>query len=138
MSRTRAIEAGYGRLRGASARGPAPAVYTNWQSALVAERRWLPAGVSLLKRVGAVAGDMVCVDAVLQIRGELVGPILAEDAQGRPLPLARRGCFTIAPGFFFPVSRSTPLSFDGRYFGAVPVRDVIAEVVPLWTSSRAR
>ncbi len=54
---------------------------------LVAERRWLPPGVPLLKRVAAVAGDVVCVDTTLRIRGEVIGPVLSVDAAGRPLPV---------------------------------------------------
>ena len=103
---------------------------------LVAERRWLPPGVPLLKRVGALAGDTVCVDAVLRVRGAVVGPVLAADAFGRPLPVARPGCFTIAPGYLFPVGAAAAGSFDGRYFGAIPIRAVQATAVPLWTFAR--
>ncbi len=105
---------------------------------LVVGRGWLPPGVPLLKRVGAIAGDTVCVDTVLRIRGEVVGPALSQDAAGRPLPVPRRGCFTVAPGFFFPVSRSSSSSFDARYFGELPVRTIRVTAMPPWTVSSAK
>ncbi len=86
---------------------------------LVVERGWLPPDVPLLKRVGAIAGDTVRVDSVLRIRGEVVGPVLSQDPAGRPLPVARRGCFTVAPGFFFPVSRSLELPRFRGYVAAL-------------------
>ncbi len=101
---------------------------------LVAERGWLPRSVPLLKEVGAVAGDMVCVGADLRIRGRRIGPVHSEDSAGRPLPVRRRGCFTVEPGHIFPVGLSLARSFDGRYFGEIPVRAVEALAVPLWTS----
>lgn len=100
---------------------------------LVAERRWLPPGVPLLKRVGAVAGDPVCVDTALRIRGEVIGPVPSADAAGRPLPASRRGCFMVAPGYVFPIGRARASSFDGRHFDEIPVRAVGATAVPLWT-----
>lgn len=100
---------------------------------LVADRGWLPSSVPRLKRVGALAGDTVCIDAVLRIRSEAVGPVLSADAAGRPLPVSRRGCFTVAPGHVFPIGRSRAGSFDGRYFGEIPVHAVEATAVPLWT-----
>lgn len=103
---------------------------------LVAERGWLPPGVPLLKRVGAVAGDTVCVNATLRIRGEVVGPVLSVDTAGRPLPVSRKGCFTVAPGHVFPIGSTLPTSFDGRYFGEIPVHTVEATAVPLWTVPR--
>lgn len=103
---------------------------------LVAERRWLPPGVSLLKRVGALAGDTVCVDAMLRVRGAVVGPVLTADVAGRPLPVAKSGCFTIAPGYLFPVGTAAAGSFDGRYFGMIPMGAVEATALPLWTFAR--
>ena len=105
---------------------------------LVVERRWLPPHVPLLKQVGAVAGDRVCVDTVLRIRGEVVGPVLSQDTAGRPLPVARSGCFTVSPGFVFPVSTSLGNSFDARYFGEVSLQGVRATAVPLWTTPKTR
>lgn len=103
---------------------------------LVAERGWLPPGVPLLKHVGAVAGDTVCVDTTLRIRGEMIGPVLSVDAAGRPLPVSRLGCFTVAPGYVFPVGPSLVNSFDARYFGEIPAGAVEATVVPIWTFPR--
>ncbi len=63
---------------------------------LVAERGGLPPGVPLLKHVGAVAGNDVCMNTVLRVHGEFIGPLLPEDAAG-PLywPDVRTGSRTV-------------------------------------------
>ncbi len=103
---------------------------------LVVERRWLPPGAPLFKRVGALASDTVCVDAVLRVGGAVVEPVLGADAARRPLPVARSGCFTIAPGYVFTVGAAAAASFDGWYFGVIPIGAVEATAVPLWASGR--
>jgi len=104
-----------------------------WARKLAAERRYLPLGVPLLKRVSAVAGDVVCAssDAIF-IDGHLVAHRLASDRIGRPLP-RWEGCETLGAGEVFLLMGDVPDSFDGRYFGATERRDIIGRLVPLWT-----
>jgi conjugative transfer signal peptidase TraF len=100
---------------------------------LVSQRGWLARGLPLLKGVGAVPGDRVCVsDDSVTVNGECVGPVFERDSEGRPLPVIR-GCETVAPGHFWPLSRYTAKSFDGRYTGAQPLAAIIGEAVPIWT-----
>lgn len=100
---------------------------------LVVERRWLPPGWSLLKGVGALPGDRVCVSAeAISVNDRVVGPVSRSDSEGRPLP-ALRGCETVRDGTFWPLSTRTPKSFDARYFGAQPVSAITGEAEPLWT-----
>lgn len=104
-------------------------------AALSAQRGYLPAGLPILKRVGAVADQHVCVQGeALMIDGTPSGRILRSDRQGRPLP-AWRHCRSLAGGEIFLLSATNAASFDSRYFGPVPASSVRGQVVPLWTWS---
>lgn len=124
----------YWRVAGAPSRGDlvlarAPV----WARRLAAERRYLPMGVPILKRVVAVAGDVVCASGdTIVIDGRLVAHRLTSDRMGRPLP-QWEGCETIGAGEFFLLMADMPDSFDGRYFGVTERRDIIGRLVPLWT-----
>jgi conjugative transfer signal peptidase TraF len=101
--------------------------------ALVIGRHWLKDGVPLLKELRGLAGDCVCIFADrLEINGHLVGPVFARDRAGLPLP-QHPGCFTVQPGSFFAASGYLDQSFDGRYFGALPLRVLQGEARPVWT-----
>jgi len=99
---------------------------------LAAERGYLPESVPLVKRVAAMAGDAVCVrDRAVSIDGRQVADQLATDHEGRALP-AWSGCRTLGPDEIFLLMADAPDSFDGRYFGPVPVSAVVGKLVPLW------
>jgi conjugative transfer signal peptidase TraF len=100
---------------------------------LVYGRHWLRDGIPLLKEVLGVGGDRVCVYADrFEINRQVLGPVFAMDRGENPLP-QRRGCFEIQPGYFFAASQYFERSFDGRYFGPLPLAIVIGEARPLWT-----
>lgn len=100
---------------------------------LLAERGYLPVGVPLLKRVGAVSGQRVCRFAQgVTIDGKLVGVARSFDRRGRSLP-AWSGCHRIKSGELFVMNPDAPESFDGRYFGVLTSRDVIGRATPIWT-----
>lgn len=104
-----------------------------WARKLAAERRYLPLNVPILKRVAAVAGNVVCASGdALFIDGRLVARRLATDRMGRPLP-QWEGCETLGAGEFFLLMADVPVSFDGRYFGVTERRDIVGRLVPLWT-----
>ena len=122
------------RTSGEYARGmrvvfPVPQDY----QALVVERGWLAPGVPLIKHIGAVAGDRVCIQSDRAVINDVVvGPVSTHDSEGRPLPQLR-GCLTVPPGYFLPLSTYIPNSFDGRYMGIQPVSAIVGEVIPAWT-----
>jgi conjugative transfer signal peptidase TraF len=100
---------------------------------IVYGRHWLQDGMPLLKEVMGVRGDRVCVYADrFEINRKVVGPVFAVDREGHPLP-QQRGCFEIQPGYFFAASQYFERSFDGRYFGPLPLAIVTGEATPLWT-----
>lgn len=86
-----------------------------------------PGGVERLgKRVAAVAGDTVAIDADgVRINGFLLPDSrpLVSDARHRALQWAKNA--VVRSGELFLLSTDHPRSFDGRYFGAVPVTNII-------------
>jgi conjugative transfer signal peptidase TraF len=104
-------------------------------AALAAKRGYLPGGVPILKQVGAVAGQHVCItgDAVL-IDGTPFGRLRRNDSNGRALtgwPQCRR----LAKGELMLLSTTNPASFDSRYFGPIVASALRGRAVPLWTWS---
>lgn len=99
---------------------------------LAAERRYLPLGVPLVKKIAAVAGDRVCWHgSELRIAGRLTVHRLPADRNGRPLPW-REGCQRLASGAVLLLAPQAPDSFDGRYFGPSAASDILGKAVPLW------
>lgn len=108
------------------------------------KRGWIKPGGAYIKRVAALAGDMVCVDAELAVATNGVGepatytrfgPVAEADREGRPLPHELSGCTRVPSGYFLPVGDALPNSFDGRYYGFVPVDKITARLFPLWVDS---
>lgn len=124
----------YWRVAGAPSRGDLVlARAPHWARRLAAERRYLPLNVPIIKRVTAVAGDIVCASGdAISIDGRVVAHRLASDRMGRPLP-QWEGCEALGAGEVFLLMADAPDSFDGRYFGITGRRDIIGRLVPLWT-----
>ncbi len=100
----------------------------------LAVRDYLPRGVPLLKHVAALPGQTVCRHGpVITINGAAVASALPRDRAGRPLPVWQ-GCHRLMPNEIFLLNRAAPDSFDGRYFGVLPVTAITAHAVPLWIS----
>ncbi|NKQ12654.1 S26 family signal peptidase [Pseudomonas sp. SST3] len=101
-------------------------------AALAAQRGYLPIGIPLLKRVGAVAPQKVCVtDSIVRIDGVPVAAALTTDRQGRLLQ-AWPGCRRLRHGELFLLSTTNPASFDSRYFGPISTSVVLGVAHPLW------
>ncbi|MBN9124849.1 MAG: peptidase [Nitrosospira sp. 56-18] len=101
-------------------------------AALAAQRGYLPSHIPLLKRVGAVAPQHVCiVDGVVRIDGVPVAAVLHADRLGRPLPSWQQ-CRALAKGELFLFSVTNPASFDSRYFGPIAASAVIGKAQPIY------
>jgi conjugative transfer signal peptidase TraF len=97
------------------------------------ERRYLPFGVPLIKRVMALSGSTICGHGdTVSIDGRVVLRRLKQDGQSRPLP-SWSGCHRLSSGKVFLAMENVPGSFDGRYFGPLPVSTIEGRLVPLWT-----
>ena len=105
-------------------------------AALAAQRGYLPTRIPLLKRVGAVAPQAVCiVDGSVRIDGVPSDAVLPADRWGRPLPSWPQ-CRRLRPGELFLLSVTNPASFDSRYFGPVSATAVIGVARPVWLEPR--
>jgi conjugative transfer signal peptidase TraF len=99
----------------------------------LADRRYLPRGIPLLKRVLALPGQTVCRDQLAITVDKIeIGAAREHDRSGRPLPIWQ-GCHVIADGEVFLMNWRSADSFDGRYFGALPTSSIIGTAEPLWT-----
>lgn len=97
------------------------------------QRGYLPDSVPILKRIGAVAPQLVCVrDHVVRIDGAAVATARTHDGTHRPLP-AWAPCRPLAGGELFLLSDTHPASFDSRYFGPIAASAVLGIARPLWT-----
>ena len=105
-------------------------------AALAAQRGYLPTRVPLLKRIGAVAPQQVCiVGRSVRIDGVPVAAVLPADRMGRPLPSWQQ-CRRLESGELFLLSVTNPASFDSRYFGPVSASAVIGVAHPVWLETR--
>ena len=105
-------------------------------AALAAQRGYLPARIPLLKRVGAVAPQHVCIeDRELRIDGVPVAALLPADSMGRPLQ-SWPHCRPLADDELFLLSATNPASFDSRYFGPIQASAVIGIAQPMYQEAR--
>jgi len=104
--------------------------------ALAAQRGYLPTRVPLLKRIGAIAPQEVCIaGGIVRIDGVPSAAVLRADRLGRPLSSLEL-CRRLEPGELFLLSTTNPASFDSRYFGPVSASAVIGVAHPVWMETR--
>ena len=105
-------------------------------SSFLDQRRYLPKGVPLVKRIAALPGQTVCrSQRTIFVDGFAIGAALGRDHLGRPLPVWQ-GCRLIAAGRVFLMNRQSRDSLDGRYFGPLPATTIVGRADPLWTHEK--
>ena len=102
-------------------------------AAFLAGRGSLPHGVLLIKQVLALPGARICREgAAIIVEGQVRGEARERDRLGRDLP-RWQGCRVLAEGEVFLMNADAPDSFDGRYFGPLPITSITARLTPVWT-----
>lgn len=102
-------------------------------ASFLAERGYLARNVPLIKRVLAVPGTPVCRHGTTILAYGLAwGEARERDKLGRDLPIWQ-GCRQLRDGEIFLMNWDASDSFDGRYFGPLPVSSIVARLVPVWT-----
>jgi conjugative transfer signal peptidase TraF len=105
-------------------------------ASFLAERRYLPPGVPLLKHILALPRQTVCrIGDDISIDGLPVARALARDRRDRPLP-SWQGCRVLCDGEVFLMNRRPADSLDGRYFGPLPTAAITGRADPLWINNR--
>lgn len=100
--------------------------------ALASARRYIAAGVLLVKRIAAGPGDQICaLGDTLFLNGVRLVERRRTDGAGRSMP-AWQGCVRLGADDYFLLMASKPLSFDGRYFGITVRRDIVGKARLLW------
>jgi conjugative transfer signal peptidase TraF len=96
-----------------------------------------PAGAEpVAKMVGALPGDTVDIESgAVAVNGVWIPHSLtaARDSMSRPLEHTAWGRRMVAPGTIWLFGFNNPHSWDGRYFGALPISNVIGGLQPLIT-----
>ena len=101
-------------------------------AALANHRGYLPAGISLLKKVSGVHEDRVCRHGQqVFINDHAVARASWSDMLRRPMPIWT-GCRRLKAGELFLLGGG-PDSFDSRYFGPVSATDVVGRATPIHT-----
>jgi conjugative transfer signal peptidase TraF len=122
-------------IRSATALRPHDAVLASppeSAAALADDRHYLARGVPLLKEIGAVDRQFVCVrDGIVSIDGVPLARTRQRDGAGREL-MSWNECRALADDELFLLGRSDA-SFDSRYFGPIRRTAVIGRAIPLWT-----
>lgn len=104
-------------------------------AAFAGQRGYLPAGVPILKRIGATPPQTVCVhEHRVHIDGAWVATARTHDGAHRPMQ-AWAHCRPLSAGELFLLSDTNPVSFDSRYFGPIARASVLGIAKPLWTWS---
>ena len=99
----------------------------------LADGRFLPRGIPMLKRVLALPGQTVCREELrITVDKTEMGVAREHDGRGRPLPVWQ-GCHVVADGEVFLMNWQSADSLDGRYFGALPASAIVGRAEPLWT-----
>ncbi|MPZ44226.1 MAG: S26 family signal peptidase [Betaproteobacteria bacterium] len=99
---------------------------------LAAERSYLPIHVPILKRIGAVSPQHVCIlGRVVYIDFVPIATILEADRLSRRMP-AWAACRRLTRDELFLLSVDNPASFDSRYFGPIQASTVIGRADRIW------
>jgi len=102
-------------------------------AALAAQRGYLPERVPLLKRIGAMVPQRVCVARrTVYVDDVPVAHAREADGLGRGLPLWTH-CRALRDSELFLLSATNPASFDSRYFGPIDAAAVLGRAQPMWT-----
>lgn len=94
------------------------------------QRKYIDKNTYLLKQMQALEGDTYYVDdKAIYINNKYVGNISTKDSLGRKIN-PQYGKHYIDKGYFLPMG-SDEKSYDGRYFGEVPIKNIKNKVIPL-------
>lgn len=94
---------------------------------------WCSAGtVPMMKRIIAMPGDDVSFTHVVTINGQPLDDAHRDLTDSKQRPLPQLSPFIVPESSVFVYSEHAPeTSFDSRYFGPVPMANIIGQIAPL-------
>lgn len=105
----------------------------NFATTYLLRYHFIPQSRLLLKSIAAVPGDFVCQqEHRLWINQHAVAVLLDQDVHHQTIA-QRHFCQRLSTDEYLVIGLHDPRSYDGRYFGPVPRRNIIAQALPLFT-----
>lgn len=97
-------------------------------------RGWLLEGDLFLKQIGAMPGNSYRILDNHQFfaADRYIGQVATVDHKDLPMPSIAVGEYIVGDNNFLPIA-DHPSSFDGRYYGEVPIENIVYRVLPIWT-----
>lgn len=88
----------------------------------------------VIKRIAALAGTRVTLRGIVALDGVPVSMATVRQLDGKGRPLPQLPDFTVPFHTVFLLSDYAPsVSFDSRYYGSVPLKNILGHIVPIWT-----
>jgi conjugative transfer signal peptidase TraF len=103
---------------------------------LAVERGWLNENDVMLKKIGALEGESyeIRTDHQFYANEKYIGQVVDYDGKQRPMPRIEQGKHSVEKDHFLPVAEH-PSSFDGRYYGTIPIKNIRFRAIHLSLSS---
>lgn len=97
-------------------------------------RGWLKKDENMLKQIGALEGDryQILENHQFWAKEKYVGQVSVKDHEDETMPILQPGTYEVGASSFLPVGQHVS-SFDGRYYGTVPLANIKHKVIPLFT-----
>ncbi|MHB8742097.1 MAG: S26 family signal peptidase [Sulfuricaulis sp.] len=93
----------------------------------------MPEGTRVVKYAAGVPGDRIDEDADgIRINGKLWGPLNPVVLEKAHLTVAGVTRHLVIPAGKVLMLGTLPHTYDGRYFGLIPSKDVVARAYPIW------
>jgi conjugative transfer signal peptidase TraF len=104
---------------------------------LIQQRKYLRSDAYLIKHIAGIPGDHFCtLGGTLIVNGKNYGDIARRDREGRELT-PYHYCGRISEGFIVAI-KDMKNSFDSRYYGPVPEKNIIGKAVPVFLFENRR
>ncbi|WP_031410780.1 conjugative transfer signal peptidase TraF [Vibrio parahaemolyticus] len=111
----------------------------NLSMKLAVERGYTAEGICpgnftpVIKQIIATPGDYISLEGIVRVNGHELQQALVLDEDEHHHALPHRAPFVLQQGEFFMMSNHLPASsFDSRYYGPVPSKNILAWVSPVW------
>lgn len=99
---------------------------------LALRRGWLGANDIMMKRIGALEGDSYEITLAKEfwVCDQYIGKVFTKDRHDQSMPSISSGKYQVKRNEFLPVT-SHPYSFDGRYYGSLPLDHIRFKAIPI-------